>query len=184
MFNNDIFRNAYLQQLGLIKEDAEVEVSETDTAEDDGANNEVKQVTFKTSDPAVLDAFNKGFEEVVFFVKSVDEETGEEKIDEVKIGSASFDDFEIADVEEVSEEDAESEIDVDIDTEDAEETDEDDITEEDEDVELEEDVEVEEDADENEEGETDTDDAEETDEDDEEAELETECKAKTKYGPY
>lgn len=94
--NNDIFKNAYLAQLGLIKEEdmqpvvpgAEAPVEEA----------EVKQVTFLTSDPAVLDAFNKGFEEVVFFVKSVDEATGEETVEEVKIGADSFGELTVTDV--------------------------------------------------------------------------------------
>ena len=100
--NNDIFKNAYLAQLGLIKEEDMQPVAPA--AEVPAEENDVKQVTFLTSDPAVLDAFNKGFEEVVFFVKSVDEATGEETVEEVKIGADSFGDFTIADVEEEIEE--------------------------------------------------------------------------------
>ena len=94
--NNDIFRNAYLAQLGLIKEeDMQPVVPGTEDAAEEA---EVKQVTFLTSDPAVLDAFNKGFEEVVFFVKSVDEATGEETVEEVKIGADSFGELTVTDV--------------------------------------------------------------------------------------
>ena len=43
----------------------------------EAAENKRKVVTFFTEDPSLIDALNNGFEEVVFFVKSVDDD-GEE----------------------------------------------------------------------------------------------------------
>jgi hypothetical protein len=139
--NNDIFKNAYLAQLGLIKEeDMQPVVPGAEGAETAAEEAEVKQVTFLTSDPAVLDAFNKGFEEVVFFVKSVDEATGEETIEEVKIGADSFADFTINDVTEEIEECNEIKEDVEEEIEDEE------LIEEDEDADLADDEDFAEDA--------------------------------------
>ena len=140
--NNDIFKNAYLAQLGLIKEeDMQPVVPGAETAAEEKP---LKQVTFLTSDPAVLDAFNKGFEEVVFFVKSVDEATGEETVEEVKIGADSFGDFTIADVakeieecNEITEEDDEEIEDEELIEEDNEEIEDEELIEEDDEEDLE-----------------------------------------------
>jgi hypothetical protein len=101
--NNDIFKNAYLAQLGLIKEDVD-NLPETDQPADTPAETELKQITFLTSDPVLIDALNSGFEEVVFFVNAKNEETGEDEITEVKFGKDSFGDVQISEVEEEIEE--------------------------------------------------------------------------------
>lgn len=94
--NNDIFKHAYLAQLGLIKED--IDTPETSAGADQEVN-ELKQVTFLTSDPVLIDALNSGFEEVVFFVNAKNAETGEDTIEEVKFSNNSFGEFQISEVE-------------------------------------------------------------------------------------
>lgn len=112
MFNkdNDIFKSAYFTDLHLIKEDADVEemgeTAETDNTAEQTAENKLQEVKFLTSDPALIDALNAGFEEVVFFVKTTNED-GEESVEEVKFTGDSFGDFEISEVEEDSEDDEE-----------------------------------------------------------------------------
>ena len=94
--NNDIFKNAYLAQLGLIKEeDMQPVVPGAETAPEEA---EVKQVTFLTSDPVLIDALNSGFEEIVLFTNAKDETTGEDTIVEVKIGKDSFGELTVTDV--------------------------------------------------------------------------------------
>ena len=66
----------------------------------------LKKVTFLTSDEALINALNSGFEEVVFFVKSENDE-GEESVEEVKIGADSFGSVEVTDAEEDGEKAAE-----------------------------------------------------------------------------
>lgn len=139
---DEIFKKAYLQQLNIIKEDADVEeknepIEESDLneeccgkegcdkckpAEECGEINEdteeagedldneteelpLQKVCFVTTDQVLIDALNSGFEEAVFFVNAKDEETGEDKIVEVKFGKDSFGELEISAAEE---DDAES----------------------------------------------------------------------------
>lgn len=102
------FEEAYLKVLKECDETSDAPVTECDKAPvnecGDGEQvtteaadeNKVKVVSFRTADPALIDALNSGFEEVVFFVKSVDDD-GEETIEEVKFGSDSFDEFSIED---------------------------------------------------------------------------------------
>lgn len=102
------FEEAYLKVLKECDETSDAPVTECDKAPvnecGDGEQvtteaadeNKVKVVSFRTSDPALIDALNSGFEEVVFFVKSVDDD-GEETIEEAKFGSDSFDEFSIED---------------------------------------------------------------------------------------
>ena len=103
------FNKAYLQ---IIKEDydgflpKENEVSATAKNEEVPASDALKQVTFVTSDKALIDAINSGFEEIVIFVNAKDETTGEDTITEVKIGKDSFGDITVTDVEEDEDEDA------------------------------------------------------------------------------
>ena len=103
------FNKAYLQ---IIKEDydgflpKENEVSATVDNEEVPASDALKQVTFVTSDKALIDAINSGFEEIVIFVNAKDEATGEDTITEVKIGKDSFGDITVTDVEEDEDEDA------------------------------------------------------------------------------
>ena len=110
------FNKAYLQ---IIKEDydgflpKENEVSATAENEEVPASDALKQVTFVTSDKALIDAINSGFEEIVIFVNAKDETTGEDTITEVKIGKDSFGDITVTDVEEAEEEDVEEADDVD-----------------------------------------------------------------------
>jgi hypothetical protein len=104
--NNDIFKNAYLAQLGLIKEDVDMPASEGPAPEEA----EMKEICFKTTDATLIDALNSGFEEVVFFVNAKDEATGEDTVVEVKFGKDSFGDLVITDVEEDEEIDECNEI--------------------------------------------------------------------------
>ena len=110
------FNKAYLQ---IIKEDydgflpKENEVSATAENEEVPASDALKQVTFVTSDKALIDAINSGFEEIVLFVNAKDEATGEDTVTEVKIGKDSFGDITVTDVEETKEEDDEDADDVD-----------------------------------------------------------------------
>lgn len=110
------FNKAYLQ---IIKEDydgflpKENEVSATAENEEVPASDALKQVTFVTSDKALIDAINSGFEEIVIFVNAKDEATGEDTVTEVKIGKDSFGDITVTDVEEAEEEDVEEADDVD-----------------------------------------------------------------------
>lgn len=104
------FNKAYLQ---IIKEDydgflpKENEVSATAENEEVPASDALKQVTFVTSDKALIDAINSGFEEIVIFVNAKDEATGEDTVTEVKIGKDSFGDITVTDVEEAEEEEEE-----------------------------------------------------------------------------
>lgn len=62
----------------------------------EAAENKRKVVTFFTEDPSLIDALNNGFEEVVFFVKSVDDD-GEETVEEVKFGPEVFEEITVED---------------------------------------------------------------------------------------
>lgn len=110
------FNKAYLQ---IIKEDydgflpKENEVSATVDNEEVPASDALKQVTFVTSDKALIDAINSGFEEIVLFVNAKDEATGEDTVTEVKIGKDSFGDITVTDVEEAKEDEDEDADDVD-----------------------------------------------------------------------
>ena len=110
------FNKAYLQ---IIKEDydgflpKENEVSATVDNEEVPASDALKQVTFVTSDKALIDAINSGFEEIVIFVNAKDEATGEDTVTEVKIGKDSFGDITVTDVEEAKEDEDEDADDVD-----------------------------------------------------------------------
>ena len=94
------FEEAYLKVLKECDETSDVPVNECDNdnqiATEAVDENKVKVVSFRTSDQALINALNAGFEEVVFFVKSVDDD-GEETVEEVKFGSDSFDEFSIED---------------------------------------------------------------------------------------
>ena len=94
MKSEDIFKRSYFKSLGLICEEEET-AKETPEAE-------VKQVTFLTSDPALIDTLNNTFEEVVFFVTNEDGE-----VEEVKFKKDSFGNIEISEVNEVTEEEEE-----------------------------------------------------------------------------
>lgn len=105
----DIYKHAYLQQLNIIKESATEEIAaETEVK----AEATPKKVCFLTTDTALIDALNSGIEEVVLFVNTKDEATGEDNISEVKIGKDSFGELEITEVEEDEDdaEDAENEL--------------------------------------------------------------------------
>lgn len=114
------FNKAYLQ---IIKEDydgflpKENEVSATAENEEVPASDALKQVTFVTSDKALIDAINSGFEEIVIFVNAKDEATGEDTVTEVKIGKDSFGDITVTDVEEAEEEEEDVEEADDVDDE-------------------------------------------------------------------
>ena len=94
------FEEAYLKVLKECDETSDIPVNECGNdkqiATEAADENKVKVVSFRTSDQALIDALNAGFEEVVFFVKSVDND-GEETVEEVKFGPDSFDEFSIED---------------------------------------------------------------------------------------
>lgn len=101
------FEEAYLKVLKECDETSEAQVTECNkkpvTECGDGeqvateaAENKRKVVTFFTEDPSLIDAFNNGFEEVVFFVKSVDDD-GEETVEEVKFGPEVFEEITVED---------------------------------------------------------------------------------------
>lgn len=108
------FNKAYLQ---IIKEDydgflqKEDEVSTTAKTEEAPASDALKQVTFVTSDKALIDAINSGFKEIVIFTNAKDEATGEDTVTEVKIGKDSFGDIVVTDVEEDKAEDQAGDVD-------------------------------------------------------------------------
>lgn len=85
---NSKFIEAYLK---IIKEENELVPSTNMGLGEDGE----QCVCFKTSDKNLIDAINSGFDEVVFFVKAKDEETGEDTVAEVKFGPESFKDLEV-----------------------------------------------------------------------------------------
>lgn len=94
------FIEAYLKIINEGADDAAPEMNDDqvgDEAVEQAAP--LKKVTFLTSDEALVNALNSGFEEVVFFVKSENDE-GEESVEEVKIGADSFGSVEVADAEE------------------------------------------------------------------------------------
>ena len=94
------FIEAYLKIINEGADDAAPEMNDEqggDEAAEQAAP--LKKVTFLTSDEALVNALNSGFEEVVFFVKSENDE-GEESVEEVKIGADSFGSVEVADAEE------------------------------------------------------------------------------------
>jgi hypothetical protein len=97
MKSEDIFKRTYFKSLGLICEEEETAKETTETPEA-----EFKQVTFLTSDPALIDTLNNTFEEVVFFVTNEDGE-----VEEVKFKKDSFGNIEISEVNEVTEEQVE-----------------------------------------------------------------------------
>jgi hypothetical protein len=131
--NNDIFKTAYLAQLGLIKEDVDMPAAEGPAPEEI----EMKEICFKTTDAALIDALNSGFEEVVFFVNAKDEATGEDTVVEVKFGKDSFGDLVITDVEEEDDEEIDECNEIKEEDEEYEEEDEEDIIEEEDDEEIE-----------------------------------------------
>lgn len=101
------FEEAYLKVLKECDETSEAQVTECNkkpvTECGDGeqvateaAENKRKVVTFFTEDPSLIDAFNNGFEEVVFFVKSVDDD-GEETVEEAKFGPEVFEEITVED---------------------------------------------------------------------------------------
>lgn len=104
MFNNDVFKNAYLSSISLIKEDID-----QPEAGDEAVEEKLMKVTFVTSDAALIETINSAIEEIVFRVK--DEETadatdpGATGYSEVIFSPASFGELEIEEVEEEDEDD-------------------------------------------------------------------------------
>lgn len=87
---------------------SEEKLTEEDIDElDDSEELPLQKVCFVTTDQALIDALNSGFEEVVIFTNAKDEETGEDTVVEVKFGKDSFGELEISAAEE-DEEDTES----------------------------------------------------------------------------
>ena len=178
-YTDDVFKKAYLSQLGLIKEDVDAEVASVDTED-----KPKKQITFITTDDQLVNTLGNEFETITITTKNPETEETED----ITVTKDSFGNFEITDVVEtdpaetdaaeieecgdVVEEDEEDVEVVEEDEEDVEVVEEDD----DEDVEV-----VEEDDDEDE------DDKEETAEDEKEDEKDVavECKSKHKINsPY
>jgi hypothetical protein len=85
------------EECGEINEDAEEAGEDLDNESEERP---LQKVCFVTTDQALIDALNSGFEEAVFFVNAKDEESGEDKIVEVKFGKDSFGELEISAAEE------------------------------------------------------------------------------------
>ena len=187
-YTDDVFKKAYLSQLGLIKEDVDAEVASVETED-----KPTKQITFITTDDKLVDALNSGFEEVVIFTNAKDEATGEDTVVEVKFGKDSFGNFEITDVVETDPDEADAdsaEIEecgdvVEEDDEDVEVVEEDDedaevVEEDDEDAEV-----VEEDEDEDDKDTADDEKDDDKDDKEDDKDVATECKSKHKINsPY
>jgi hypothetical protein len=95
MFNNDVFKNAYLSSISLIKEDIDQPV-----AGDEAVEEKLMKVTFVTSDAALIETLNAGIEEVVFRVKDEESEDPEAAgYSEVIFSPASFGELEIEEAE-------------------------------------------------------------------------------------
>lgn len=95
MFNNDVFKNAYLSSISLIKEDIAQAVAGDETVEE-----KLMKVTFVTSDAALIETLNSGIEEVVFRVKDEEsEDPGATGYSEVIFSPASFGELEIEEAE-------------------------------------------------------------------------------------
>jgi hypothetical protein len=74
--------------------------SKTEPAE----TSNLMKVSFLTSDQALIDALNSGFESISIFTNAKDEETGEDTVVEVKFGKDSFGNLEVtAETEEINE---------------------------------------------------------------------------------
>lgn len=108
LISKNAAKNGDCDECGTVNEDADDANDVEDTDETDDV--QLQEVVFKTSDPVLIDALNSGFEEVVFFVNAKDEETGEDKIEEVKFGKDSFGDLVIREAE-TAESDTDAEFD-------------------------------------------------------------------------
>jgi len=102
MINKNIFKQAYLRSLGLVCEDVEepVEQQEQETPV-------VKQVCFKTSDEALLDALQKEFAEIIIKVKNEDGEEEEIAFTPDSIAEVEINEVETEEDEEPQEDDLE-----------------------------------------------------------------------------
>jgi hypothetical protein len=181
-YTDDVFKKAYLSQLGLIKEDVDAEVASVDTED-----KPTKQITFITTDDKLVDALGNEFETITITTKNPEtEETEDITFTKDSFGNLAITDVvetdpaEIEECGDVVEEDEEDVEVVEEDEEDVEVVEEDD----EEDVEVveedEEDVEVVEEDDDEE-----SEESEESEDEDEDEDVAVECKSKRKINsPY
>ena len=172
-YTDDVFKKAYLSQLGLIKEDVDAEVASVETED-----KPKKQITFITTDDQLVNTLGNEFETITITTKNPETEETED----ITFTKDSFGNFEITDVVETdpAETDA-AEIEEcgDVVEEDEDEEDVEVVEEDEEDVEVveEDEEDVEEDVEE--------DDKEETAEDEDDKDVAVECKSKHKINsPY
>jgi hypothetical protein len=184
-YTDDVFKKAYLSQLGLIKEDVDDEVASVDTVSVDTEDKPKKQITFITTDDQLVNTLGNEFETITITTKNPETEETED----ITFTKDSFGNLEITDVVETDPDEIEECGDVvEEDEEDVEVVEEDDedvevVEEDEEDVEV---VEEDEDEDEDEDDKDTADDEKEDDEDDEDdKDVATECKSKHKINsPY
>lgn len=186
-YTDDVFKKAYLSQLGLIKEDVDAEVASVDTVSVDTEDKPTKQITFITTDDKLIDALGNEFETITITTKNPETEETED----ITFTKDSFGNLEITDVVETDPDEIEECGDVvEEDEEDVEvvEEDEEDVEvveeeEEDEDVEVVEEDEAEDDKDTEDDEKDEKEDEKEDDEDDKDVAVE--CKSKHKINsPY
>lgn len=176
---DDVFKKAYLSQLGLIKEDVDAEVTSVDTED-----KPKKQITFITTDDQLVNTLGNEFETITITTKNPETEETED----ITFTKDSFGNLAITDVVETDPDEIEECGDVvEEDEEDVEVVEEDD-----EDVEDVEVVEEDEDEDEddkdtadNEKDEKEDDEDDEKDEKEDDKDVAVECKSKHKINsPY
>jgi hypothetical protein len=169
-YTDDVFKKAYLSQLGLIKEDVDVEETSVDTVSVDAEEKPKKQITFITTDDKLVDALGNEFETITITTKNPETE----ELADITFAKDSFGNFEITDAVETDPAEADAEA--------AEIEECGDVVEEDEeDVEVVEEDETEDDVEVVEEDEEDVEVVEEEDEED----VAVECKSKDKINsPY
>ena len=88
-YTDDVFKKAYLSQLGLIKEDVDAEVASVDTED-----KPKKQITFITTDDQLVNTLGNEFETITITTKNPETEETED----ITVTKDSFGNFEITDV--------------------------------------------------------------------------------------
>ena len=90
--------------------DAQVNECDDDIKTESKKENSKKVVTFFTEDPELIDALNSGFNEVVFFVNTTDED-GNDTVKEVKISPDGLEELSVEDAPVDPEDDEAEDID-------------------------------------------------------------------------
>ena len=88
-YTDDVFKKAYLSQLGLIKEDVDAEVASVETED-----KPKKQITFITTDDQLVNTLGNEFETITITTKNPETEETED----ITFTKDSFGNFEITDV--------------------------------------------------------------------------------------